>query len=102
MNVLERPWLGHRISLIVSWLLATPLALVLLIHPAAMLDDQGRYSHSLLMLVMWGVSIGFIHGVGFKPRAWLWRWLFAPPLGWLLMGLGYLILLNAQRGGLPL
>ena len=37
---------------VLSWLLATPLALLLLIHPGAMLDSQGRYSHSLLMLVM--------------------------------------------------
>ena len=28
-----------------SLLLASPLALVLLIHPAAMLDGQGGYSH---------------------------------------------------------
>jgi len=32
--------------------LAAPLALVLLIHPAAMLDGQGGYSHSQLMLVV--------------------------------------------------
>lgn len=32
-----------------SLLLAAPLALVLLIHPAAMLDGQGGYSHPQLM-----------------------------------------------------
>ncbi|MGG2396103.1 cyd operon YbgE family protein [Pseudomonas sp. SH1-B] len=79
-----------------SWLLATPMALILLIHPAAMLDSQGRYSHSLLMLVMWGVSCAFIHAVGFSPRHWLWRALFSPWLGWGLCALGYALLLTAQ------
>lgn len=81
---------------VLSWLLATPLALLLLIHPGAMLDSQGRYSHSLLMLVMWGVSCAFIHGVGFTPRHWLWRALFSPWLGWGLCGLGYALLYLAR------
>jgi cyd operon protein YbgE len=79
-----------------SLLLAAPLALVLLIHPAAMLDGQGGYSHPQLMLVMWGISAGFVHGVGFVPQWWGWRWLFHPLIGWPLMGLGYLILWQAQ------
>ncbi|QTS88663.1 cyd operon YbgE family protein [Ectopseudomonas khazarica] len=79
-----------------SWLLAMPMALVLLIHPGAMLDSQGGYSHSLLMLVMWGVSCAFIHGVGFTPRLRLWRTLFSPWLGWGLCGLGYALLGLAQ------
>lgn len=83
-------------SRVLSLLLAAPLALVLLIHPAAMLDGQGGYSHPQLMLVMWGISVGFVHGVGFVPRHWLWRLLFHPLIGWLLMGLGYLILWQAQ------
>ncbi|MBK3757921.1 cyd operon YbgE family protein [Stutzerimonas sp. R40042] len=80
-----------------SLLLAGPLALVLLIHPAAMLDGQGGYSHPQLMFVMWGISAGFIHGVGFVPRHGAWRLAFHPLLGWPLMGLGYLILWQAQR-----
>ncbi|MGH8355346.1 MAG: cyd operon YbgE family protein, partial [Pseudomonas sp.] len=83
---LQRGW-ARGLSLT----LAAPLALLLLIHPAAMLDAQGRYSHSLLMLVMWGVSAGFVHGVGFEPRARPWRLLFGPLLGWPLLGLGYLL-----------
>ncbi|SCX95900.1 cyd operon YbgE family protein [Pseudomonas flexibilis] len=91
-----RPWLRRGASRAASLLLATPLALLLLIHPAAMLDAEGGYSHSLLMLVMWGISNGFIHGVGFDPHSRLWRTLFHPLGGWLLMGLGYLILWQAQ------
>ncbi|GEM_PF-91800 len=55
---------------VLSLVLAAPLALVLLIHPAAMLDGQGGYSHPQLMLVMWGISAGFVHGVGFVPQWW--------------------------------
>ena len=90
-----RPWLRHGASRALSLALAVPLALVLLIHPGAMLDAQGRYSHGLLTLVMWGICSGFIHGVGFDPHGRLWRGVFHPLGGWLLMGLGYLILAQA-------
>jgi len=86
-----------RPGCVLSLLLATPLALLLLIHPAAMLDGAGGYDHSRLMLVMWGISAGFIHGVGFVSQHWLWRLLFHPAAAWLLMGLGYLILWRAQQ-----
>ena len=79
-----------------SFLLATPLSLVFLIHPALMLDSQGNYSHSALSLVMLGISAGFIHGVGFKPRFWLWKILFSPVVGWPLLALGYFLLWQAQ------
>lgn len=81
-----------------SLLLATPLALLLLIHPAAMLDAEGRYSHSLLMLVMGGVAGGFVHGVGFTPYSRVWRLAFGPLLAWPLLILGYLILYRARMG----
>lgn len=96
MTTEVRPWLQRSPSRAVSLLLAAPLTLVLLIHPAAMLDAEGHYSHGLLMLAMWGICSGFIHGVGFDPRSQLWRSLFHPLGGWLLMGLGYLILWQAR------
>ena len=79
-----------------SLLLASPLALLLLVHPAAMLDADGSYSHSLLMLVMVGVSGGFVHGVGFDPYRSYWRLLFGPLCAWPLMLLGYAILWSVQ------
>ncbi|PHX38198.1 hypothetical protein AO263_18630 [Pseudomonas sp. NZIPFR-PS5] len=59
----------HAVGRTLSVLMAVPLSLVLLIHPASMLDANGHYSHGLLMLIMWGVAGGFVHGVGFEPRA---------------------------------
>jgi len=95
--------MAHRLlyrttARLLSLLLASPLALVLLIHPAAMLDGQGGYSHPQLMLVMWGISAGFVHGVGFVPQWWGWRWLLGPLPAWLFCALGYAVLAHARLG----
>jgi predicted membrane protein len=74
------------------------MALLLLIHPAAMLSASGYYSHSTLMLVMLGVSGGFVHGVGFKPYCRVWQLLFGPWLAWPFMLLGYALLIRAHSG----
>ena len=75
--------------MIISFLLALPLAAVLLVHPAAMLDDNGGYSHRAMMFIMIGISGGFIYGVGFLPKFWVWKWLFSPFVSWPLMLWGY-------------
>jgi cyd operon protein YbgE len=93
----RRRWWQSVWCRVLSLLLASPLALLLLIHPAAMLDVQGQYSHSLLMLVMLGVAGGFVHGVGFDPYGFFWRWLFGPLLAWPLLFMGYALLLRAQQ-----
>ena len=79
----------NKFASAVSFLMALPLATVLLLHPAMMLDANGHYNHTVLMLVMIGISGGFIHGVGFLPRFWLWKWLFSPFVAWPLMLWGY-------------
>lgn len=88
----------HPLGRTLSLLLASPLALLLLIHPGLMLDASGHYNHPLLMGVMLGISAGLVHGVGFVPRLWLWRLLFGPVLGWPLLMLGYALLFQAQLG----
>lgn len=80
--------------MIISFTLALPLAAILMIYPSLMLDANGHYSHPLLMLVMLGVSGGFIYGIGFMPQFWLWKWLFSPLISWPLMALGYYIWLS--------
>ena len=79
----------NTVAMVISFLMALPLAAVLLIHPSMMLDAEGNYSHRVMMLIMIGISGGFIHGVGFIPRLWLWKWLFSPFMAWPLMLLGY-------------
>lgn len=96
MSTNSRPLLQRGFCRAVSLLLASPLALVLLIHPALFLDTQGHYSHPLLMLIMWGISNGFIHGVGFEPYARVWRVLFHPVVGWAFMALGLFLLFKSH------
>lgn len=79
----------NKMAMVISFLMALPLAAVLLIHPSMMLDTNGQYSHSAMMFIMMGISGGFIHGVGFLPKFWLWKWLFSPLVAWPLMLLGY-------------
>lgn len=78
-----------RWVMIISFLMALPLAAVLLVHPSMMLDANGNYSHRSMMLIMIGISGGFIYGVGFLPQFWLWKYLFSPYVAWPLMILGY-------------
>ncbi|MCZ4312191.1 cyd operon YbgE family protein [Comamonadaceae bacterium G21597-S1] len=49
------------------------------LYPPLMADAAGQADHGLAMLLFWAMSAGFIRGVGFVPRAAVWRWLFS---GW--------------------
>ena len=89
-------WLQWGGSRAVSLLLAIPLSLVLLIHPLLMFDTQWSYRHNLLMLIMWGVAAGYVHGVGFIPESRWLKWLTCPLLRWMLLIGGYLILFKVQ------
>lgn len=94
--MIDSQLLKTRWTRALSLALASPLAAIFMIHPGLMLGPDGKYSHGLLMLVMLGISSGFIHGVGFDPRSLVWRIVFHPLLGWLLLALGYVILMRAQ------
>lgn len=80
---------------LLSLALAVTLAVLILIYPRAVAASLDDVRHGLLSLLMWGIAAGFVHGVGFVPRLWLWRLVFHPVLGWLLMGFGtWWVLLN--------
>ena len=49
------------------------------LYPPIMADAAGKADHGLATLLFWAMSAGFIRGVGFVPRANVWRWLFS---GW--------------------
>ena len=87
-------WMTHPLSRLVSLLLAIGLSAVILIYPHALMTAEGDTHHGALMLLLAGISIGFIHGVGFAPTTLFWRYLFSPMLAWLIMipGLIYLLL----------
>jgi cyd operon protein YbgE len=50
--------------------------------------DGSPINHGILSLIMWGMSAGFVHGVGFVPRNRFVRVLLGPVTAWLWMGLG--------------
>jgi predicted membrane protein len=49
------------------------------VYPLFMANAAGRADHGLALLLFWAMGAGFIRGVGFVPRAVVWRWLFS---GW--------------------
>ena len=80
-------WLDNR------WVrgstLAAAIALMLLITPmprGLTTADGSAISHGMLSLVMWGMSAGFVHGIGFVPRNRMVRIVFSPLVAWLGMG----------------
>jgi cyd operon protein YbgE len=61
--------------------LATGLLLMLAstAYPLVFARADGRADHGLALLLFWAMSAGFVRGVGFIPRHWVWRLLFS---GW--------------------
>jgi predicted membrane protein len=61
--------------------LAVALAIMLggTLYPPLMTGADGRADHALAMALFWAMSAGFVRGMGFVPRAAMWRWLLS---GW--------------------
>jgi len=49
------------------------------LYPPLMADAAGKADHHLAMALFWAMSAGFVRGVGFVPRLWVWRAIFS---GW--------------------
>lgn len=62
-----------------SLLLAVAIMLVGSAYPWLFTTADGRVAHGLAFALFWAMSAGFVRGVGFVPRARLWRLLFS---GW--------------------
>lgn len=68
---------------------AAGLALAVTIYPRGLMQDGVALNHDLLSVLMWGMSAGFVHGVGFDPsNRWL-RVLLGPVVAWPLLLLGW-------------
>lgn len=73
----------------VSLLTAFALMLGVTLLPRALtVGDGNPIGHGTLMLIMWGMSAGFVHGVGFVPKHAALRLLLGPLAAWPLMLLG--------------
>lgn len=58
-------------------LAAIALMLAGSIYPLLFAGADGKADHGLAMALFWAMSAGFVRGVGFVPRARLWRLLFS-------------------------
>lgn len=47
------------------------------VYPPLMTDGAGQVDHGLAMALFMAMVAGFVRGVGFVPRHWLWRSLFS-------------------------
>jgi len=76
----------------ISLALALALMILVTVFPRGLTAiDGGPINHGILTLIMWGMSAGFVHGVGFIPRNRMLRVLLGPIVAWLWMSLGLAI-----------
>ena len=73
----------------ISLTLALAISGVLMIAPFLVTRHMSDADHGWASLMMIGITGAFVHGVGFVPRATIWRWLFSPAIAWpLIVGPG--------------
>lgn len=84
MRGLDTGW-ARGISLLVA---LTLMMLVTVLPRGLTTEDGSPISHGVLALIMWGMSAGFVHGVGFIPRNRILRVLLGPLVAWLWMAVG--------------
>lgn len=66
----------------VQWPSLTVALLIMVagtLYPPLLADAAGKADHGMALALFWAMSAGFVRGVGFVPRARVWRWLFS---GW--------------------
>ncbi len=85
-RLLDSVW-ARALSLVPAFAL---MILVTLFPHGLTAADASPISHSALMLIMWGMSAGFVHGVGFVPHNRILRVLLGPVIAWLGTGAGLL------------
>jgi len=93
MDALDRP-----VARLVSLLAAIAVAGLITVYPRALVSGA-QVNHALLMLLLWGVSAGFVHGVGFVPAHRVLRLLLGPLVAWPLIAGGLLLLVGDAWSG---
>lgn len=61
-----------------SLLIAVGIMVIGTAYPYAVTNASGKADHGIATALFWAMAAGFVHGVGFVPRHWLWRVLFSP------------------------
>jgi predicted membrane protein len=72
---------------VLSFVAAAAWGALVLVYPQA-LAPGGRVPYGWLLLLMWGIAAGFVHGVGYVPVNVLLRLALGPLAAWVLLGGG--------------
>ena len=80
---------ANKWTRIASLVAASGLALAVTAYPRGLLHHEVLVDHGYLMLMMWGMSAGFVYGVGFDPNSRWLRMLFCPCIAGALLILGW-------------
>ncbi|HGO5823278.1 TPA: cyd operon protein YbgE [Mannheimia haemolytica] len=68
-----------------SFILATALFAIIWVNSAAFALHFGGEKPFLAILVFYGMAILWIHGIGFEIRTTIWRAVFLPIIGYLIV-----------------
>lgn len=60
-----------------SLLISLGIMLVGTVYPLVFTRSDGSANHSLAFALFWAMSAGLVRGVGFIPRALIWKLLFS-------------------------
>ncbi|MDY7559630.1 cyd operon YbgE family protein [Pseudomonas sp. 10B1] len=64
---------------VLSLIIAVAIMLACTLYPPLIAAADGKADHALATALFAAMSVAFVNGVGFVPRAPVWRWLFS---GW--------------------
>lgn len=81
-------FLNHGFFRTLSILAATAVLVLIVLYPRAIAPDSGSVPHGWLVLLLYGMSIAWIHGFGFTPKHKIPHALLHPLVGWLALAVG--------------
>jgi predicted membrane protein len=73
---------GSGVARALSLAVALAISFPVLVWPKLVVTANGSVDHGWLILLMWGIAAGFVHGVGFVPRNRLLRVALGPVVAW--------------------
>lgn len=91
-------WTSGAAAHALSLFTAVALVALIVFYPRALATSPQGIHHGRLLLMMWGISAGFVHGVGFVPHSRLLGFLLGPFAAWLLMGGSVLTMIVLAKG----
>ena len=78
---------------ILSFLITLAVAASVILYPRAIASDMTDVPHGWLVLLLIGMSLCFVHGVGFKTNSRILNIIFSPLVAWpCVAAAGYIIL----------